>query len=55
MSKFKINQDRKGYTVWILTDMGGGYAWTPTNRRFASKQDAEKYIHDVKVGAQAFI
>lgn len=48
MSKYRIKQTGKGYIVLMLKDVGGGYSWEPTGRRFESKEAAQAYIDEMR-------
>ena len=50
MSRYRIKETARGYIVLALTDMGGGYCWIDTGRKFASQEDAQAYI-DAERGA----
>lgn len=50
MSKYKIKETSTGFSVWILTDFGNGYAWEPSGHRFETEEDAQNYIEELKEG-----
>lgn len=50
MSKYKIREVIEGFRVWELKDMGQGYGWEQVDRRFQTREEAERYIEDRKRG-----
>lgn len=44
MSRYKIIAIAGGFAIWTMKDMGGGYAWVDTGRRFTSRDDAQAFI-----------
>ena len=50
MSKYKIKKTSKGYIVLELKNVGGGYCWIDTGRRYGNKEAAQSYI-DAERGA----
>lgn len=51
MSKYRIKQTGSGlYIVLELKDVGGGYCWSDTGRKFESKEAAQAFI-DAERGA----
>ena len=51
MGKYRIKQTSSGlYIVLELKDVGGGYCWNDTGRKFESKEAAQAYI-DAERGA----
>ena len=52
MGKYRIKQTGSGlYIVLELKDVGGGYCWNDTGRKFESKEAAQAYIDEMR-GAQ---
>lgn len=51
MGKYRIKQTSSGlFIVLELKDVGGGYCWNDTGRKFESKEAAQAYI-DAERGA----
>ena len=52
MSKYRIKQTGSGlYIVLELKDVGGGYCWNDTGRKFENKEAAQAFI-DAERGAK---
>ena len=49
MSKYRIKETGSGlYIVLELKDVGGGYCWNDTGRKFESKEAAQAYIDEMR-------
>ena len=49
MSKYRIKQTGTGaFIVLELKNVGGGYCWNDTGRKFESKEAAQAYIDKEK-------
>lgn len=50
MGKYRIKEYNGRFIVYELKDVGGGYCWNDTGRKFESKEAAQAFI-DAERGA----
>lgn len=49
-SVFKIIEVRNGFAIWKRKNVGGGFAYEDTGRRFGTLEEAMKYVEQEKEG-----
>ena len=52
MSKYKIIQTHRGFSVWTLKDFGAGYFYEDSGRIFRTLKDAQHFA-DIYCGRRA--